>query len=83
MFSPEATGYGGVYFLNEMLEANNEKLKGKSVFVSGAGNVAQYTVEKLIQLGAKPLTMSDSGGYIYEKNGFTVSVFCLFLLEHW
>ena len=66
---PEATGYGNVYFLQNMLKTRNIDLKGKTVLVSGAGNVAQYTMEKLIQLGAKPVTCSDSDGYIYDPDG--------------
>lgn len=66
---PEATGYGNVYFLQNMLKTRNIDIAGKTVLVSGAGNVAQYTVEKLIELGAKPVTMSDSDGYIYDPDG--------------
>ena len=66
---PEATGYGAVYFAQEMLKTRNESIEGKVCTVSGAGNAAQFTVEKLIQCGAKPVTMSDSGGLIYDKNG--------------
>jgi len=66
---PEATGYGNVYFLLNMLRTRNIDIAGKTVLVSGAGNVAQYTVEKLIELGAKPVTMSDSDGYIYDPDG--------------
>lgn len=66
---PEATGYGNVYFLQNMLKTRNIDIAGKTVLVSGAGNVAQYTVEKLIELGAKPVTMSDSDGYIYDPEG--------------
>jgi glutamate dehydrogenase (NADP+) len=68
---PEATGYGNVYFLMEMLKNKYgiEDLKGKSVLISGSGNVAQYTAEKVLQLGGKVLTMSDSNGYIYDPNG--------------
>lgn len=66
---PEATGYGNVYFLQNMLKTRNIDITGKTVLVSGAGNVAQYTVEKLIELGAKPVTMSDSDGYIYDPKG--------------
>ena len=66
---PEATGYGNVYFLCNMLKTRGIDIKGKKVIVSGAGNVAQYTVEKLIQLGAIPMTMSDSDGYIYDPDG--------------
>ncbi|HBJ76491.1 MAG TPA: NADP-specific glutamate dehydrogenase [Porphyromonadaceae bacterium] len=66
---PEATGYGNVYFLLEMLKTRGIDLKGKVVAVSGSGNVAQYTVEQLIKQGAKPVTMSDSNGYIYDPEG--------------
>ena len=66
---PEATGYGNVYFLQNMLQTRGVDLKGKAVLVSGSGNVAQYTIEKLLQLGAKPLTCSDSDGYIYDPDG--------------
>ena len=68
---PEATGYGAVYFAEEMLKTRKEDLKGKTALVSGSGNVAQYTVEKLISLGAKPVTMSDSTGYIFDEQGIT------------
>jgi len=68
---PEATGYGAVYFAEEMLKTRKEDLKGKTCLVSGSGNVAQYTVEKLIALGAKPVTLSDSTGYIYDEAGIT------------
>ena len=68
---PEATGYGAVYFAEEMLKTRKEDLKGKTALVSGSGNVSQYTVEKLISLGAKPLTMSDSTGYIFDEEGIT------------
>ena len=67
LIRPEATGYGNVYFLLEMLKTRNIDIKGKVVTVSGSGNVAQYTVEKLISLGAKVVTMSDSNGYIYDR----------------
>lgn len=66
---PEATGYGCVYFVEEMLKAKGESIKGKVCAVSGAGNVAQYTVEKLLQLGAKVVTLSDSNGFIYDEKG--------------
>ena len=69
LIRPEATGYGNVYFLLEMLKTRNIDIKGKVVTVSGSGNVAQYTVEKLISLGAKVVTMSDSNGYIYDPDG--------------
>ena len=65
----EATGYGAVYFMEDMLKHNNNGLEGKRCTVSGSGNVAQYAVEKLNQLGAKPVTMSDSGGFIYDSAG--------------
>lgn len=69
LIRPEATGYGCVYFAEEMLKTRGDSFKGKTCTVSGSGNVAQYTVEKLLQLGAKPVTMSDSDGFIYDKNG--------------
>ncbi len=69
LIRPEATGYGCVYFVEEMLKTRGESLKGKVCTVSGAGNVAQYTVEKLIQLGAKVITLSDSNGFIYDEAG--------------
>jgi len=69
LIRPEATGYGCVYFAEEMLKTRGDSLKGKTCAVSGSGNVAQYTVEKLIQLGAKVVTLSDSDGYIYDKDG--------------
>ena len=66
---PEATGYGIVYFAAEMLATQNETLEGKSCLVSGSGNVAQHTAEKLIEMGGKVLTLSDSSGYIYDPEG--------------
>jgi glutamate dehydrogenase (NADP+) len=69
LIRPEATGYGSVYFAREMLATRDESLEGKTCLVSGSGNVAQYTVEKLLDLGAKPITLSDSGGFIYDKDG--------------
>jgi len=66
---PEATGYGCVYFAQEMLGTRNETLEGKRCLVSGSGNVAQYTCEKLLELGATPLTLSDSNGYIFDEQG--------------
>jgi glutamate dehydrogenase (NADP+) len=66
---PEATGYGAVYFAAEMLGTRSQTLDGKTCIVSGSGNVAQYAVQKLIQLGAKPVTLSDSGGFIYDEAG--------------
>jgi len=68
---PEATGYGAVYFAEEMLKTRKEDLKGKVCLVSGSGNVAQYTIEKLNSLGAKAITASDSGGFIYDEEGIT------------
>ncbi|MBL6669276.1 MAG: NADP-specific glutamate dehydrogenase [Flavobacteriales bacterium MED-G22] len=69
LIRPEATGYGVVYFTQQMLENKGTSLKDKNVVVSGSGNVAQYAAEKAIQLGAKILTLSDSSGYIYDKDG--------------
>ncbi|MDR3261039.1 MAG: glutamate dehydrogenase, partial [Tannerella sp.] len=69
LIRPEATGYGNIYFLLEMLKTRSIDLKGKVCTVSGSGNVAQYTVEKLIELGAKVVTLSDSNGYIYDPEG--------------
>jgi glutamate dehydrogenase (NADP+) len=71
LMRPEATGYGAVYFALEMLKTRDETIEGKVCTVSGAGNAAQFTVEKLIECGAKPITMSDSSGFIYDKNGIT------------
>jgi glutamate dehydrogenase (NADP+) len=70
LIRPEATGYGAVYFTAEMLRTRNETLEGKTCLVSGSGNVAQYTIEKLIDLGAKAVTASDSDGYVYDEAGF-------------
>jgi len=69
LIRPEATGYGCVYFAQEMLKTKKDSYKGKICTVSGSGNVAQYTVEKLNQLGAKPVTLSDSSGMIYDPDG--------------
>ncbi|HSM13715.1 MAG TPA: NADP-specific glutamate dehydrogenase [Thermoanaerobaculia bacterium] len=69
LIRPEATGYGCVYFAAEMLATRGETLEGKTCLVSGSGNVAQYTVEKLLDLGAVPVTLSDSAGYIYDEAG--------------
>jgi len=66
---PEATGYGNVYFASEMLSTRNDTLEGKTCLVSGSGNVAQYTVEKIIELGGKVVALSDSSGYIYDEEG--------------
>jgi glutamate dehydrogenase/leucine dehydrogenase len=71
LLRPEATGYGAVYFAQEMLSCRNESLRGKTALVSGSGNVAQYTVEKLNQLGAKALTLSDSAGTIVDPDGIS------------
>lgn len=73
LIRPEATGYGAVYFAQSMLETKGENLVGKTVVVSGSGNVAQYAVEKATQLGAKVVTMSDSDGYIYDSEGIDSS----------
>ena len=69
LIRPEATGYGAVYFAAEMLATRDETLEGKTCLVSGSGNVAQYAIEKLLDLGGKPVTLSDSGGYIYDEEG--------------
>ena len=69
LIRPEATGYGSVYFAAEMLATRDQTLEGKTCLVSGSGNVAQFTVEKLIDLGAKVVTLSDSSGYIYDESG--------------
>jgi len=69
LIRPEATGYGAVYFAANMLQTRNQSFEGKICLVSGSGNVSQYTVEKLNQLGAKPVTLSDSNGYIYDPEG--------------
>ena len=71
LIRPEATGYGTVYFVKEMLKTRNESISGKVATISGSGNVAQFACEKLIQLGAKPVTLSDSSGYIYDPEGIT------------
>ena len=71
LIRPEATGYGNIYFLLEMLKTRQIDIKGKKCLVSGSGNVAQYTCEKLIELGAIPVTLSDSDGYIYDPDGIT------------
>lgn len=70
LIRPEATGYGAVYFADQMLKTKNESLAGKVALVSGSGNVSQYAVEKLIQMGAKVVTMSDSSGFVYDPEGF-------------
>ncbi len=69
LLRPEATGYGVVYFIQEMLRRRNDSLEGKSVVLSGSGNVAQFAIEKIIELGGKVLTVSDTGGYLYDTEG--------------
>ncbi len=69
LIRPEATGYGAVYFAAEMLATRGESLKGKACLVSGSGNVAQYATEKILDLGGKVVTLSDSSGYIYDEEG--------------
>jgi len=69
LIRPEATGYGTVYFAQEMLKTKDDTFKGKTVTISGSGNVAQYAAEKCLELGAKVVSMSDSKGYIYDENG--------------
>jgi glutamate dehydrogenase (NADP+) len=69
LIRPEATGYGTVYFAEEMAATRGESLAGKECLISGSGNVAQYTAEKLLDLDAKPITLSDSGGFIHDKDG--------------
>jgi glutamate dehydrogenase (NADP+) len=71
LIRPEATGYGAVYFAAEMLATRGKTLDGTICLVSGSGNVAQYTVEKINQLGGKPVTLSDSNGYIYDPEGIS------------
>jgi glutamate dehydrogenase (NADP+) len=80
LIRPEATGYGAVYFAAEMLSTRGETLEGKTCLVSGSGNVSQYTIEKLLQLGAKPVTLSDSSGYIYDEAGIDAEKLA-FLME--
>jgi glutamate dehydrogenase (NADP+) len=71
LMRPEATGYGSVYFAAEMLNTRRQTLEGKTCLISGSGNVAQYTVQKLLQFGAKAVTLSDSEGYVYDEAGIT------------
>ena len=71
LIRPEATGYGCVYFAEEMLKTRGQTMKGKRVVISGSGNVAQYAAEKVLQLGGKPLTFSDSNGFIIDEDGIT------------
>ena len=72
LIRPEATGYGSTYFAKEMLKVRNHDIKGKVITVSGSGNVAQYTTKKVIELGVKVVTLSDSNGFIYDPNGITI-----------
>jgi glutamate dehydrogenase/leucine dehydrogenase len=69
LIRPEATGYGNVYFMNEMLKSKGESIKNKKISISGSGNVAQYTAEKIIEMGGKVITLSDSSGYIFDPDG--------------
>jgi glutamate dehydrogenase (NADP+) len=80
LIRPEATGYGTVYFAQEMLATKGQNFTGKTVVVSGSGNVAQYAIEKATELGAKVVTASDSSGYIYDANGIDASKLA-FLME--
>ena len=80
LIRPEATGYGTVYFAQEMLSTKGQNFTGKTVVVSGSGNVAQYAIEKATELGAKVVTASDSSGYIYDANGIDASKLA-FLME--
>jgi len=83
LIRPEATGYGCVYFVQEMLKTRGESIEGKTCTVSGSGNVAQYTTEKLMELGAKVVTLSDSDGYIHKKDGLTRDdLKCIFELKN-
>jgi glutamate dehydrogenase (NADP+) len=72
LIRPEATGYGSVYFAQQMLLTRDDALEGKICLVSGSGNVAQYTVEKLIDMGARPVTLSDSAGFVHDPDGIDV-----------
>ncbi|MFZ2905240.1 MAG: NADP-specific glutamate dehydrogenase [Cyclobacteriaceae bacterium] len=72
LIRPEATGYGLIYFAENMLQSKGDSLKGKTCLVSGSGNVAQYAIEKIIHLGGKAVTASDSNGFIYDEAGFTL-----------
>jgi len=71
LIRPEATGYGAVYFASEMLGTRGQTMEGKTCLVSGSGNVSQYTVEKILQLGGKVVTLSDSNGHVYDESGIT------------
>jgi glutamate dehydrogenase (NADP+) len=81
LIRPEATGYGAVYFAEEMLATRGESVRGKVAVVSGSGNVAQYTVEKLIEFGAKPVTLSDSSGTIVDEDGIDAEKLA-WVMEH-
>ncbi len=72
LIRPEATGYGTVYFAQNMLAKKGDSIEGKTVVISGSGNVAQYALEKVLHLGGRVVTVSDSGGYLYAKNGFDI-----------
>jgi len=72
LIRPEATGYGAVYFLANMLEAKGDSVEGKTAVISGSGNVATHAAEKIVQLGGKPITLSDSGGFIHDPDGLTM-----------
>ena len=72
LIRPEATGYGVVYFANQMLKNASKSIKNKSVIISGSGNVAQYAAEKCINLGAKVLTLSDSSGFVFDPDGINI-----------
>ncbi len=76
----EATGYGCVYFVSEMLKTRNESIKGKTCVVSGSGNVAQYTIEKLIEFGGKVVTISDSDGFVHDPEGITTEKLSFIML---
>jgi glutamate dehydrogenase (NADP+) len=80
LIRPEATGYGVLFFVEEMLKRNNDNLKGKKVVISGSGNVAQYAIEKTIQMGGIPITASDSNGFIYDPDGIDAEKLA-FILE--
>ena len=72
MIRPEATGYGAVYFLENMLKHKGDGIEGKTAVISGSGNVATHAAEKIVQLGGKPVTLSDSGGFIHDPDGLTI-----------
>ena len=72
MIRPESTGFGLLYFLREMLSSHGMDIKDKKVLISGSGTVAQYACEKAIEMGAVPVAMSDSSGYIYDPKGISM-----------